>query len=100
MTSQQPVDTALFDLDGTLVDSNYQHALAWYRAFRRHDITLPLWRIHRGIGMGGDQFVPYLAGDAVEREHGEALREAWTEKFDAMIDEVAPFEGAVSCWSR
>ncbi len=40
-------DTALLDVDGTLVDSNYQHALAWYRAFRRHDLTLPLWRLHR-----------------------------------------------------
>ena len=52
------VDTAIFDVDGTLVDTNYQHALAWYRAFRRYDITRPLWTIHRGIGMGGDMFVP------------------------------------------
>ena len=51
-------DTAIFDVDGTLVDTNYQHALAWYRAFRRYDITRPLWRIHRGIGMGGDQLRP------------------------------------------
>ena len=50
-------DTAIFDVDGTLVDTNYQHALAWFRAFRRYDITLPMWRIHRGIGMGGDMFV-------------------------------------------
>ncbi len=47
-------DTAIFDVDGTLVDTNYHHALAWYRAFRRFDVTRPLWRIHRGIGMGGD----------------------------------------------
>ena len=86
-------DTAIFDVDGTLVDTNYQHALAWYRAFRRYDITRPLWRIHRGIGMGGDQFVPQLAGEDVEREHGDALRDAWTEEFDRLIDEVQPFEG-------
>ena len=65
---QGMTDTAIFDVDGTLVDSNYQHALAWFRAFRRHDITLPLWRLHRGIGMGGDLFVAHVAGDAVEDE--------------------------------
>jgi HAD superfamily hydrolase (TIGR01549 family) len=84
-------DTAIFDVDGTLVDTNYQHALAWYRAFRRFDITRPLWRIHRGIGMGGDTFVPEIAGEDVEREHGDALREAWTEEFDKLIGEVQPF---------
>jgi HAD superfamily hydrolase (TIGR01549 family) len=85
-------DTAIFDVDGTLVDTNYQHALAWYRAFRRYDITRPLWRIHRGIGMGGDTFVPAVGGEDVEREHGDALREAWVEEFDTLIGEVQPFE--------
>ena len=87
-------DTAIFDVDGTLVDTNYQHALAWYRAFRRFDITLPLWQLHRGIGMGGDKFVAHVAGDEVEQRHGSALREAWVEEFDKMIDEVRPFDGA------
>ena len=89
-------DTAIFDVDGTLVDTNYQHALAWFRAFRRYDITRPLWRIHRGIGMGGDTFVPEIAGEDVEREHGDALRDAWTEEFDALIGEVQPFAGTRS----
>ena len=44
---------AILDIDGTLVDTNYHHALAWYRAFRAHGFVLPLWRIHRPIGMGG-----------------------------------------------
>src|SRR3954466_14784339 len=87
-------DTAIFDVDGTLVDTNYQHALAFYRAFRRFDITLPMWRLHRATGMGGDQIVAHGAGDEVERRHGEALREAWVEEFDKMIDEVRPFDGA------
>ena len=86
-------DTAIFDVDGTLVDSNYQHALAWFRAFRRYDITLPLWRLHRGIGMGGDLYVANRAGEDVEREHGDALRDAWVEEFDEMIDEIQPFDG-------
>ena len=87
-------DTAILDVDGTLVDTNYQHALAWFRAFRRHDITLPLWRLHRGIGMGGDVFVPTVAGRAVEEAHGDDLRQAWTEEFDGLIGEVQPLEGA------
>ncbi|WZH35707.1 MAG: HAD family hydrolase [Microbacterium enclense] len=87
-------DTAIFDVDGTLVDTNYQHALAWYRSFLRFDIVLPIWRIHRSIGMGGDQLVPSLTDDDIEREHGDALREAWTEEFAPLIDEVRPFDGA------
>lgn len=87
-------DTAIFDVDGTLVDTNYHHALAWFRAFRRFDVTRPLWRIHRAIGMGGDMLVPAVAGKDVERAHGDALRAAWTEEFDALIDEIQPFAGA------
>ncbi len=87
-------DTAIFDVDGTLVDTNYQHALAWFRALRRYDITRPLWRIHRGIGMGGDQFVAAVAGPDAEEQHGDDLRRAWAEEFDALIGEVQPFEGA------
>jgi HAD superfamily hydrolase (TIGR01549 family) len=87
-------DTAIFDVDGTLVDTNYQHALGWFRALRRYDITRPLWRIHRGIGMGGDQFVSAVAGREVEHALGDELRQAWAEEFDLLIGEVQPFEGA------
>lgn len=87
-------DTAIFDVDGTLVDTNYQHALSWYRALRRFDIVRPLWRLHRGIGMGGDHFVTELAGEQAEREHGDELRAAQTEEFDKLIGEIQPFEGA------
>jgi HAD superfamily hydrolase (TIGR01549 family) len=87
-------DTAIFDVDGTLVDTNYQHALAWYRAFRQHDITLPVWRLHRAIGMGGDKLVAAVAGEDVERSRGDEVRAAWEREFEAMIDEVEPFQGA------
>ncbi|GAA0577753.1 HAD family hydrolase [Paractinoplanes ferrugineus] len=87
-------DTAIFDVDGTLVDTNYQHALAWFRAFRRFGITRPMWRIHRGIGMGGDMFVPEVGGAEIERAHGDDLREAWVQEFDQLIAEVQPFNGA------
>jgi HAD superfamily hydrolase (TIGR01549 family) len=85
---------ALLDLDGTLVDANYQHALAWYRAFRRFEITLPMWRLHRHIGMGGDQYVAAVAGEDLERDRGEQLRDAHDEEFKPLRDECAPLEGA------
>ena len=85
---------AILDIDGTLVDSNYQHALAWYRALREHGHVLPIWRIHRHIGMGGDQMVAALCGDEVEERDGDSIRDAETEQYMAMIDEVEPLEGA------
>ena len=93
-STTKQADTAIVDVDGTLVDTNYQHTLAWYRAFRRYHLTIPVWHIHRSIGMGGDQLIPHVAGDRVAKEHGEALEQAWTEEFRAMVDEVRPFEGA------
>lgn len=86
---------AVFDVDGTLVDSNYQHVLAWHRAFSRYDVTQPLWQIHRHLGMGGDKLVAAVAGEDVEQAHGEEVRAAWKEEFDRLIDEVAVVPGAV-----
>jgi HAD superfamily hydrolase (TIGR01509 family) len=85
---------AIFDIDGTLVDTNYQHALAWYRAFRQHGVVMPIWRIHRAIGIGSDRVVELLAGERVEKELGDALRDAQGRLYDEMIDEVEPMEGA------
>jgi phosphoglycolate phosphatase-like HAD superfamily hydrolase len=87
-------DAAIFDVDGTLVDSNYQHALSWYRAFRRIDLILPIWRIHRHVGMGGDRIVAALTSSAVEEEHGDDLRAWHAEEFGTLLDEVAPLDGA------
>lgn len=80
----------------TLVDTNHHHVLAWSRALARYDLVQPLWRIHRGIGMGGDQIVGHLMGADVEREHGDALRAAWVEEFDPLVAEIRPLEGARS----
>jgi phosphoglycolate phosphatase-like HAD superfamily hydrolase len=85
---------ALLDVDGTLIDTNYQHALAWFRAFVQHEIVLPVWRIHRHIGMGGDQLVTALAGERVERELGEEIREDEKARYGEMIGEVRAMEGA------
>jgi HAD superfamily hydrolase (TIGR01549 family) len=85
---------AILDVDGTLVDTNYQHALAWFRAFRQHDFVVPIWRIHRAIGMGGDQLVPHLIGEEKAAEAGDDLRAAEKPLFRAMIEECEPLEGA------
>jgi HAD superfamily hydrolase (TIGR01509 family) len=85
---------AVLDVDGTLVDSNYQHALAWYRALRSLGETYPIWRIHRLIGMGGDQLLVALGGQELEDRVGEEGRERQGKEVDALIDEVAPLPGA------
>jgi HAD superfamily hydrolase (TIGR01549 family) len=85
---------AILDIDGTLVDSNYHHTIAWYRALRQHDQHVAIWRIHRHIGMGGDQVVASLCGDEVEESLGDDIRAAEKTLYMALIDEVEPFHGA------
>src|SRR5918999_1375060 len=87
---------AIVDIDGTLVDTNYQHAIAWYRAFKAYDVIVPVWRIHRHVGMGGDHLVAALAGEATEQRAGGDIREAEKKLYAELIDEVAPFEGATA----
>jgi HAD superfamily hydrolase (TIGR01509 family) len=68
--------------------------LCWYRAFRKHDVVLATRHLHRHIGMGGDLYVPAVAGDTVERQIGDDVRDEWEKQFERVIDEVAPFAGA------
>jgi len=86
--------TAILDIDGTLVDSNYQHAIAWYRALRQHGHVLPIWRIHRHIGMGGDQLVESLTDKRTDEEKGDDIRTAEKALYLALIEEVEPMDGA------
>jgi HAD superfamily hydrolase (TIGR01549 family) len=85
---------AILDVDGTLVDTNYHHAIAWYRAFHQYDVVLPIWRIHRHMGMGGDQLVGSLCGDRIEDEKGDDIRAAEKVLYAELIGEVEPLEGA------
>lgn len=85
---------AILDIDGTLVDTNYQHAVAWYLAFRQHDVHLPVYKIHRHIGMGGDRVVEALAGEETEESHGDAIRAAQGALYLASIESVEPFAQA------
>jgi HAD superfamily hydrolase (TIGR01549 family) len=88
------VDTVLFDVDGTLVDSNYWHTAAWQQAFTEVDRWQAGWRIHARIGMGGDRLVAAVAGDEVEWELGDTLRKRWKELYDGLIPNVHLLPGA------
>ena len=83
---------AILDIDGTLVDTNYHHTLSWARAFAKHDLIVPLWRIHTHIGMGGDQVIGALCGEDVETERGDQIRDTEKNEYAALIDEVRPME--------
>ncbi|OXM58468.1 HAD family hydrolase [Amycolatopsis thailandensis] len=85
---------AVLDIDGTLIDSNYHHALAWYRALRRLGEIYPVWRLHRLIGMGGDQLLTALGGEDLERRVGDRARELQGEETDSMLGEMATLPGA------
>src|SRR5262245_41817780 len=85
---------ANLDVDGTLVDTNYHHVVAWYRAFRQSGIVLPLWRIHRHIGMGGDQLVASLVGEGFDEQHSDEVRAAEKVLYMEFVDEVRPLDDA------
>ena len=85
---------AILDIDGTLVDTNYQHALAWWRAFKKFGIVLPTWRIHRHVGMGGDHLIEALTDSETEKKLGDDIRDAEKELYKELIDEVAPMAQA------
>jgi HAD superfamily hydrolase (TIGR01549 family) len=87
----------LFDLDGTLVDSVYQHVLAWREALEAGGIHLAVWRIHRQIGMSGGLFVNALlreTGHTVSTEGAERLQQLHAEAFGRYASQVRPLPGA------
>ncbi|HEY7258321.1 MAG TPA: HAD family hydrolase [Gaiellales bacterium] len=90
----QEVVGAIVDIDGTLVDTNYQHTIAWGRAFADHGVDVPLWRVHRHNGMGGDQLVAAVAGDDVEARLGDQIRESEAQRYGELIGEVTLLPGA------
>ncbi|MGJ4939656.1 HAD family hydrolase [Bradyrhizobium sp. HKCCYLS1011] len=92
------IETAfLFDLDGTLVDSVYQHVLAWKTALDAENIELSVWRIHRKIGMSGGLFTNQLlreTGEAIEPDRIDRLRLAHAEAYRQLGNKVRPLPGA------
>jgi HAD superfamily hydrolase (TIGR01509 family) len=93
VSPDEPIAVVL-DIDGTLVDTNYQHAIAWHRALRAHGYVVQLWQIHRHIGMGGDQIVAALIGEEGEKADGDAIREGEGEAYGELIGEVQAMHGA------
>jgi len=85
---------AILDVDGTLVDTNYHHALAWHRALRAHGHQIQMWKVHRHIGMGGDQILDALIGEEAAAAQGDEIRDAEAEAYGELIEEVEPMEGA------
>lgn len=90
------LDTVVFDVDGTLVDSSYHHLIAWSRAFAAVGVTVPSCRLHACMGMGGDKLVAAAAGDAVEKAVGDEVRDRWQREYHGLLDEVRPFPEAVA----
>ena len=87
----------IFDLDGTLVDSVYQHVISWHGALQSSGITCAQWRIHRAIGMSGKQFLPKLLRDEGHRPSHSLigrLESAHTKRFNRLIRSVVPIKGA------
>ena len=87
----------LFDLDGTLLDSVYQHVLAWKEALESEGIPLSIWRIHRRIGMSGGLFVRALVretGMDLSPTQADRLRKLHEEAFKRRVHEVRPLPGA------
>jgi HAD superfamily hydrolase (TIGR01509 family) len=87
----------LFDLDGTLVDSVYQHVLAWREALESLGIELAVWRIHRRIGMSGGLLVNALlreTGRQVSNEQAEQLQRSHAEAYARLAGQVRPLPGA------
>jgi len=85
---------AILDVDGTLVDTNYHHALAWHRALHAHGHSVQMWKVHRHIGMGSDQILDALIGEPAAAEQGDEIREAEGKAYGELIGEVEPMEGA------
>ena len=102
--TSRPLRGVLFDVDGTLVDSNYLHTVAWWQAFRRLDYDIPMANIHRAIGMGGDKLIGHVLGSDPEPEVEEKLDSSHGAIFSASWPALRAFDGAAellrACASR
>jgi HAD superfamily hydrolase (TIGR01509 family) len=94
---QAPAPTFLFDLDGTLIDSVYQHVIAWRNALSAIGIDLSVWRIHRRIGMSGGLFVRALlreTGRSLSAADIEKLQRAHAAEYTRQLGSVTALPGA------
>lgn len=87
-------EVALLDIDGTLLDSTYHHAIAWARAFADVGHPVPVWELHRHIGMGGDRLIPAVSSDEVAERLGDELTTRHTKAYDELIEQTGLLPGA------
>jgi phosphoglycolate phosphatase len=87
-------DTVVLDIDGTLIDSVYDHVWSWREAFRVLGVEVPAWRIHRAIGMGGDRLVEAVTNEAVEASIGDDVRSRQSELYQEVSSHLTPTPGA------
>ncbi|MEV4013532.1 HAD family hydrolase [Nonomuraea angiospora] len=100
---EAPTPAFLFDLDGTLIDSVYQHVIAWRQALSSMGIDLSVWRIHRRIGMSGGLFVSALlreTGLKLTREQIDRLQTTHMEAYEQQVHSVRPLPGAAELLSE
>jgi HAD superfamily hydrolase (TIGR01549 family) len=93
----------LFDVDGTLVDSVYQHVLAWHEALQEEQIEVSVWRIHRRVGMSGGLFVEALAretGGAIDAARAERMQRRHAQELHARLPGIRPLRGAIALLQR
>jgi HAD superfamily hydrolase (TIGR01549 family) len=96
-TRETELPAVLFDLDGTLIDSNYQHVAAWSEALHSASITIPLWKIHRRIGMSGKSFLHELLREIPGRKKSldlDQLEKKHDAIFRRFISQLSPLAGA------
>jgi len=94
---EHPKTSFLFDLDGTLVDSVYQHVLAWQEALEEEGIELSVWRIHRKIGMSGGLFTNMLlreTGREIDSDRIERLQQLHARAYKRLSAHIRPLPGA------
>ncbi|MFE9836574.1 HAD family hydrolase [Streptomyces sp. NPDC005551] len=85
---------AVFDVDGTLVDTNHLHVATWWEAFRQAGHRVPMHDIHRAIGLGSDDLVPHLLGEDRDPDEDEALSQAHKTLYGTYFDRLPPMRDA------
>jgi HAD superfamily hydrolase (TIGR01509 family) len=90
----ESVTAVLFDVDGTLVDSNYLHAVTWWEAFRQAGYQVAMSDIHRAIGMGSDQLLDHLMPGDRDRDGDSAVRAAHSTLYGTYWSRLTPLPGA------
>jgi HAD superfamily hydrolase (TIGR01509 family) len=79
----------VFDVDGTLVDTNWFHAVSWWRAFRRHGHVVPMADLHRLIGMGSGRLITEILG-----RDDDAINDTYSDEYHRFSDEIVAFDAA------